>query len=157
MDNYLKKICIGLGIDMIYTNNKVIVLSADVKNGVPILRAHKVFKGCSYKVAQAVVGYYTEVERRIVHKVVIEEYLKKYYKGNEFKLKKFNLKEYITSNMLVEDKHDVNDTSLEEFEVFYMTIKNFLGDEKKQEISSELSTTDNNLLELNIIVKPPIT
>jgi hypothetical protein len=59
MGDYLYRTCVNLGIKLIFTNNKILVLSAEKKNSITIIRAHKVFKNCPPNVSEAVVNYYT--------------------------------------------------------------------------------------------------
>lgn len=156
MNDYLGKMCLHLGIKLIYTNNKVLVLSAQIKDNIPIIRAHKLFKSCPQSIAQSVIGYFTESEGRNIHEQVLEKYLKENYTSSSFRLKPLNLdfKKKVVENIPIEvDPKD--DSTLIELDITAMTVKDFWGNEKKHDFNSPLVPDTDEVLELNIIISPP--
>lgn len=60
MENYLKEFCANQNIVVIFTEDDYIALSSAIKDGTPIINAHRIFEDCPEKVAKAVLSYYTE-------------------------------------------------------------------------------------------------
>lgn len=158
MDDYLRKMCTTLGVKLIYTNNKFLVLTAEIKDNVPVIRAHKIFKHCPQSVAQSVINYFTDSEGRSIHEKVIEEYLKQNFSSDTFSIEPLNLdfKNKVAENMPFEI--DVNDDSMfKELDIADMIVKDVWGNEKKHDSNSPLVPDSNEILELDVIIKPPFT
>lgn len=158
MDNFLEKTCVNLGIKLVYTNNRITALSAEVKNGLPILRVHKLFKTCPPAVAQAVINYYKDLGRREDHEKVITDYLRKVSPENQFKLKPSDTMfiNGLIENMPSNSSNEEADSSLVEFSISSLTITDFWGNETHQRHNS-LTPSSNDILDVKITVKPPVT
>lgn len=156
MIDYLKLICDSLGIQLFYNNNKVLVLSTDVKDDIPILKAHKVFEFCPETVAKAIINYYIGDEDKNVQEEKIIEYLKgnfnsvtyeTYSEGSYFK-------EAIIKNMNFEEKGLKVDSSLVECQIVTIISKDFFGNLKQFNDKNPLTLSDSSLLELEVNIKP---
>lgn len=82
MPGYVKKFCDYYGIRLVYTKNKYTVLSAGVNKGIPVLRAHSLFRNCPPEIAKAIEcfclqGYIPEV---------LENYIKTHHNTEEYKV-----------------------------------------------------------------------
>jgi hypothetical protein len=159
MDDYLEKTCVNLGIKLVYTSNKITVLSAEVKNGIPTFRVNKVFKKCPSVVAQAIVEYYTNPENKAKSEAVIVDYLNRRLISKEYKIKPFSLslKDEIIRNLPHEYSTNINDPNLVEFDITNMTVKDFWGKEENKKPGSSFMPLGNDLLELDIVIEPPVT
>lgn len=153
MDNYLKTICTNLGIMLIYNSNKIKVLSAEIKNNIPLIRAHKIFRSCPYTVAKAAINYYIDTENRKKYEKILLEYLNKQINSNLFKIIPLDLdfKSKIVQTLPVIDTID-NNTSLIEFDIVCMSVKDFWGNEKKYDYNEKITPKNDDFLELNIVI-----
>lgn len=156
MIDYLKLICDSLGVQLFYNNNKVLVLSTDVIDDIPILRAHKVFEFCPETVAKAIINYYIGEEDKNVQETKILEYIKgnfdsvtyeTYSEGSYFK-------EAIIKIINSEKKEFSEDASLIECEIVTIISKDFFGKSKQFNEKDPLTLSDSNLLELEVNIKP---
>lgn len=62
------------GMQLVYTDNKRVFLSAIIRESRMSLRAHRIFRGCSDEIARAVIGYYTQPEFGEHYEQVIKRY-----------------------------------------------------------------------------------
>lgn len=60
MKDFLKSILSRYKIKVIYTDNKKVILSAGSEKGMPVVRAHSLFKNCTRAVAKAICDYYMQ-------------------------------------------------------------------------------------------------
>jgi hypothetical protein len=159
MNDYLEKTCVNLGVKLIYTNNKVVVLSAEIKNNLPIIRAHKVFRGCPYEVALAVISYYSSENHIAENEQVLREYLLNNLMTDTFKIRPMDLsfKKGIEKGMPSESTNTGNNPSLVEFYVSSMIVKDFWGQELQNASDNSIKPSYNDILELDIVVDPPVT
>lgn len=158
MDNYLEKTCRNLGIKLIYTSNKITVLSAEKKDNFTVIRAHKLFKNCPFSVAEAIISYYTNETYKEKSKKVLIDYVSPHFPEVAFKIKplEHSLKTDATQSTPFPIESGSNLDLLTEFTISSMTIKNLWGDEQNQS-DNLLSPSSSDILDLNIIVKPPVT
>lgn len=156
MDNYLEKICINLGLKLVFTNNKVTVLSAEAKDGMTIIRAHKLLKSCPPETAQAVIDYFTNAKKRETSEEIIRDYLISQGLSDNLKIKPgdISIVKEMEKNLPVETKESDGSMSLlGEYNISSMTIKNFWGDKLTQSKDHLLSPDSDDVLELDIVVK----
>jgi hypothetical protein len=157
MIDYLKLICDSLGIQLFYTNNKALVLSTDVKEDVPTLRAHKAFEFCPESVAKAVINYYIgDDDDKNTHEEKIIEYLKGDFDSITYEScdQTSYFKETIIKNINSEKKYYENDPSLVECEIITIVSKDFFGKETQYSDKEPLTLSNSNLLELEVNIKP---
>jgi len=71
LTDFLKELCNEHGVRLVYTNNKITVLSATTPQGVPNLRVHRLFRECPREVAEAVFEHYVrgETTERVLSKL----------------------------------------------------------------------------------------
>lgn len=154
MIDYLKLICDSLGIQLFYNNNKVLVLSTDVKNDVPILRANKAFEFCPESVAKAIINYYIGEEDKNAEEEKIVEYLNGSF--DSVTLETYSddshFKEVAIKNLNKEKIYE--DSSLVEYEIVTIVSKDFTGNEKQYTEEETLTLSNSNVLELEINIKP---
>ena len=158
MDNYLYKICMNLGIKLILTNNKIQVLSGERKNNLTIIRAHKVFKNCPPNVAEAIVNYYSKGSNKEKNSQIIRDYLAPFFPNGLFKIK--NLENSLIETTIRDVPEDLDTNTsyslLTEFDISSITVSNFWGNEESK-LDNSLSPSSNDILDLDIIIKPPVT
>lgn len=159
MDNYLQKICLSLGIQLVYTKNKYVILSADIKNAVLTLRANNLFKNCPITVAKAIVSLYLYKNNREENEKIIRDYVDKLYPSNHFKIKGLDkdIGEEVKESIYRDKNFNQEDFSLVELEISSLIIKDFNGNEKKVSAHSEIETKNKDFLELDIVINPPST
>lgn len=87
MKDILKELCSKYQIELIYTENKVTILSTGFGNNTPAIRAHSLFKGCPEKIARAIIQYYVNFQNPgdVVEK--IDEYVKAHFKSSYYIVK----------------------------------------------------------------------
>jgi hypothetical protein len=159
MKDYLEKTCENLGIKLIFTNNKVVVLSAEIKNNQPIIRAHKVFKGCPYEVALALISYYSSENHIAKNEQILREYLVNNLISDTFKIRPVDMsfKKGIEKGIPSESTNIDNNPSLVEFCVSSMVVKDFWGKKLQNASDNSINPSCNDILELDIVVDPPVT
>ncbi|MDF2951937.1 MAG: hypothetical protein K0S18_1520 [Anaerocolumna sp.] len=158
MYDNLKKLCNNLGIKLIYTSNKVIVLSAHVKNGIPYIRANKIFRYCSKAIAQNVIDYFITLEGKEIKEKVIETFIIKKLKQDKIKIKASDNSFKMAVDHNLPKSINKNQTKvLTEFTIENIIVKDFSGNEKTNSKDSILTPKDDDLLELDILIKPPVT
>ena len=157
MENYLEKLCISLGIKLIYANNKVMFLSSDVKDNVPIIRAHKVFKSCTEDVAVAILRYYTSNNNNEEYEIIIRGYIEKVLPEVSYKIKPpiKGFKGSITDG--IPSKTHPENRELVEYEVSSISIIEPTGNEKMMNPDDAIPLSEDQVLEMDIVVSQPPT
>lgn len=185
MNEYLEKTCVNLGIKLVFTYNKVTALSAEIRNGTPLLIADMIFKNCPNSVAQSVMSFYTDKKGKNYHEKVIKDYLSEQLKSNSTNIKYLDLS-FLTKpneNMNVDmgmdyninidmdnintntvdindidiDNIDINDPAFIELDISSINSKDFRGNTKQYVSNTILKPLKDDELELNIVVLPPVT
>lgn len=159
MKGYLEDLCFNLGIELVYMNNKNIFLSAGVKNNTPIIRVHQSFKQCPLKVANAILGYYTKDKDREENLNIINQYLKDILLIKNFKIKESSglFKKAAIESMPSEIYEDEKGSFLKEYNISSIDARDFYGNRIKINRDKYINPSENDVLELNITVEPPIT
>jgi len=157
MIDYLKLICDSLGIQLFYNNSKALVLSTDVKEGVPVLRVHKVFEFCPESVAKAIINYYIGDDDKKAHEEKITEYLRGDFDSVTFEAygQNSHFRDTIIKNINTEkDFYENPSSSLVEYEIITIVSKDFFGKETQYSDKEPLTLSDSSLLELEVNIKP---
>jgi len=149
MIDYLKFICDSLGIQLFYNNNKALVLSTDVKNDVPILRANKTFEFCPESVAKAIINYYIGEEDKNAEEEKFTEYL-----NGSFNSDDSYFKNKVIKNLNKEKVKMNEDSSLVEYEIVTLVSKDYFGNKKQYTKEEPLTLSNSNLLEVEVNIKP---
>lgn len=156
LDDILKKLCKNLKIKLVYTNNKVSILSCSTSNNHPVIRAHKMFKECKEEIANAVVEYYTKTQNKEENLKIIKDYANIKFISHKYKIippgdEFYNSVKKITTT----DVHDENNKSaLVELDISSMTKKNLCEKAYEVNLGETIKTSENDILEVNIIVNP---
>lgn len=148
----------NLGIKLVLTNNKIQVLSAERKNNLTIIRAHKVFKNCPSNVAEAIVNYYSKGSSKEKSSQIIRDYLAPFFPNGLFKIKNLENSLIETTIQDVPEDLDINTSYslLTEFDISSIKVSNFWGKEESN-VDNSLRPSSNDILDLDIIVMPPVT
>lgn len=152
MMTYLEELCYRKKIKLQYINDKVL--------GKPerkeMIKVHEIFKNCPCEVAEAVVKYYLDPDKNIQEIEIILEYLKeecssvtKTTKDNEEYLENEKKENVITN---INKVHDYEEVTIENMEV-----KSLYRDEDFHSESGVIKFQDDDVLELKIVVSPPLT
>jgi hypothetical protein len=159
MEDYLSKLSLNLGIKLIYTSNKVTVLSCSYKDDIPIIRAHKIFKNCTRSLALAIIGYYTDSETEKENLKIIEEYVKKNFLGKLFKIEPFDemFKSMCLKNIPIKDTYVNDSEKIAEYSISSMVQTDFYGNKLILEPEKTLTPSNDDILELDITVIPSFT
>jgi hypothetical protein len=159
MEDNLLKLCSDLGIKLIYTSNKVTVLSCSYKNHIPIIRAHKIFKNCTSSLAVAIIGYYTDSKTEEENLKVIEDYIKKNFLGKPFRIEPFDdtFKSICLKNIPVKESNKNDLEKIAEYKISSMVQTDFYGNKLTIQPEQTLKPSGDDILELDIIVLPSFT
>jgi RNase H-fold protein (predicted Holliday junction resolvase) len=156
--DYLRKLCVGLGIKLIYTSNKILMLSSQVKNGIPYIRAHKIFKTCPKSIAQVVVDYFVTLEGREKKEAILRAFIKNKLKRDKFTIK-VNDKRFrtVVEQSMPKNMKNQDNNVLTEFTIDTIAVKDFWGNDMNYSKDKKLTPKNDDLMELDIIIKPPVT
>lgn len=159
MEDYLTRLSANLGIKLIYTSNKVTVLSCSYKDDIPIIRAHKIFKNCTNDLAIAIIGYYTDSSFEKENLKVIQEYVKKNFSSELFKIEPFDetFKSMCIKNIPVKEIPENDLEKIAEYKISSMVQTNFYGNKLIIKPEETLKVSSDDVLELDITVLPSLT
>lgn len=155
MADYLKELCQTININVIYTNNKLTVLSQAISNNMPCIRAHKLFKGCTDEVAKAIVNYYSGMDVKDESLKIIENYVLKNFESDKFRIAP-PIEEFkkIFTNRIMSTKSTgrSDDPNLAEFEIAYIKKVDFWGESTDITHNGSFSAKGSEMIELDIEV-----
>lgn len=147
--DYLKNECEKFGINLVYSNNKVLILSSSIANDVPTIRANEIFKNCSEEAAYSIIDYYTNLKRNSNSINIINDFVKLNYAHSRYKIK--------SPNQDFLNYFRNYSTTLIEYEISGITQNHFYGNPENISPDSSIKTLDDDIIELDIVVKPPAT
>ena len=155
MKNYIKTLCARLNIKVIFTSNKITVLSSSIKNGNPTLRVHKIFINCTKKVAESVIGYYTDLDSRIDYLLDIEEYLEDNFKSI-YKIKTPDkIFKQAVGSIKSKGLSKQSQRSFKELKIKKMIQSDLLGNTNEIASCEPIEISSSNVIRLDIIVDYP--
>jgi predicted RND superfamily exporter protein len=159
MEDYLERLSSNLGIKLIYTSNKVTVLSCSYKNDIPVIRAHNIFKNSTNNLANAIIGYYTDLNTEKENLKIIEEYIRENFSGKLFKIEPYNetFKRMCIKNIPVEEIHEKSLEKIAEYKISSMVQTDFYGNKLTLKPEETLQPSQDDILELDITVLPSLT
>lgn len=159
MEDYLEQLCINLGIKLVYTTNKITILSGEIKNNIPTIRVHRLLKNCPQDVAQAIVSFYTDLSNSDGFMKIIEDYSKEKFPSVNFKIRPSSeaFRVLTVEKMPSNFSYNNEDSSLGEYSISYIQITNFQGRRTTVKAGDALSPLEDDLLELDVVVEPPVT
>lgn len=150
MNDQLKSLCNNLNVELIYTANKYTVLSNGIKNGLPVVRAHKTFKNCPKNVAEAIIEYYVFLDTENLK--LIEEYLEQNSIVN-YKIKVPIQSAYSIENKRITQKtNKTNRKSEIEANISYIILKDFKGNKSYIKPNEVIKPLMDNIYELDVTV-----
>ena len=157
MTDYLEKLCVSLGIKLVYMTNKVTIITSGIKNGIPMLRVHREFKSCPEDVATAIIGYYTGSRDKDMCLKVIDAYIEERFSQKQYKLQIPNeeLRGALVKNMPAQDPDEVKEDLMAEFKIYSIEQTDFYGYKTKVDSKGTIKPPMDDVLELNIVVMPP--
>jgi CO dehydrogenase/acetyl-CoA synthase beta subunit len=152
MMTYLEELCYREKVRLEYISDKVLGKPEKKR----VIKVHEVFKNCPNEVAEAVVKYYLDPNKNKVEIKIIVEYLKEKCspvttttKDNEECTENEEKK-----NMIADENRD---DEYQEVTIANMEVKSLYRDEGFSSGSQVIKFQDNDVLELKIIVEPPLT
>jgi hypothetical protein len=154
MKDYIKELCFNRNIRPVFTENKITILSNGSQNSIPVLRIHKIFKGCSKKTAQAIVNYYLDPENREKYIKQIQKLTTKKLGSGKYKITPLSdnfINAFILNNSFGEGDKDFRFILMER-PIFSVTQKDFSGNHPTEITDGIIKVQDDNLIELDIIV-----
>jgi len=154
LNDYLKKYCTNLKINLVYTNNKHTVLSSTIQNGIPTLRVHNIFKSCPENIAKALIDYYTNFQENNSLLLIIENYIKEKLNSVQYKITPPNnhFKELFNKAVISPKANSSDKLSLIEYEITSITQKDLFGNISNITPDETIKPTLDNVLELTIVV-----
>lgn len=157
MDNYLKGLCESLGISLVYQNNSPIVLYCTVNHGIPIIKAHNIFKDCPEVIANAIVCYYAVNQNCKEYLRVIKKYTDKRCSYDEYIIQPGNdkFKNAVLKNLGVTKRNKNAKSCFIEMDISSITQKSFWGDTSIIEPGKVVKAMSEDVLELEISVDYP--
>lgn len=152
MISYLEDLCYREKIKIEYMNDKVL----GKPEGQGIIKVHEVFKNCPYEVAEAIVQYYLNCNKNAAGIRVILDYLKEICSNSNTSFK--NDKVYAEN----EEKGDLTkdedkEDNYEEVNITNIEVKSLYKDDRFSYDNQVIKLQGNNVLELKIVVEPPLT
>lgn len=156
MKDYLKEFCTKFKIKLVYTNNKLTILSSTAQDGIPTLRVHNIFKNCPENIAKAIIDYYTNFQDNNISFTEIDAYAKENYSDEQYKIKPPEdiFKQSLTNVILPlpPDNHD--ESNRVEYNIISIIQKDFLGNVTTLKADEIIVPSSENVLELNIVISP---
>jgi hypothetical protein len=155
MRDYLKELCETLNINLIYTSNKLVVLSPIINNNVPSIRAHKMFKNCADEVARAIVSYCSGKDIKGENYKIVEDYASKNFKSEKFRIVAPNeeYKGYFSKTIMSTNfNKKSDDPSLVEIEIAQIKKVDFWGKSTDITRKGTFSIEESEMIELDIEV-----
>ena len=154
MEDYLKKYCTEFKINLVYTNNKLTILSSTVQNHIPTLRVHNIFKNCPEKIAKAIINYYLNFEDDNSLLLIIESYIKEKLNTAQYKIlspsKQF--KELLNKTHILPQANSSNTLTLVEYDILSITQKDFFGTISNIKPDETIKPSLENVLELTVVI-----
>lgn len=156
MVNVLKNICENLNIKLVYTNNKFSILSCSVYDGIPLIRVHSLFKGCSEDIAKAIINYYTNAENTEVNLNIIKDYADEKFNIKSYKIMPPNSEFYDTviKTLSPQKNEESEKTNMIEYIISSMVKKNFCGEELEIKQNDSIKIDEDDFIEINIVIAP---
>lgn len=156
MSDTLKELCNSLNIELVYTNNKVMVLTYSTENNHPIIRVHKIFKECNEDIANAIISYYLKTENREKNLKVIENYLNNAFNSKRYKIKPpgNDLNCLVLMDVKPNGFSEEAKSDLIEMKISSITKKSFYESNFTVNPDDSLKLSEDDILEVNIVVDP---
>lgn len=156
LTDILKTLCKNLNIELLYTNNKITVLSCNYNDNHSSIRAHKIFKKCDEATAYAIINYYAKTEKREENLRIIKDYADKNFSSEVYKIalpdNEF-CSRILKSTEPLSLKQNKN-TQLVELTISSITKKEFSGDLCTTNANESLKVKNGDILEVDITVDP---
>lgn len=154
MIDYLEEYCNSSNIKLVYTENKVTVLSSGFRKGYPIIRVHKFFKNCPKEVVQAIMRYLTAFKDNENQLEIIKNYIEVSSSFTKYKILPPDVifKDFLIKNIKPVNQPNNNESSLIEFNISQITMKDFQGNKLNMNKDKTIDVQDDDFLELDIIV-----
>ncbi|SHJ36056.1 hypothetical protein SAMN02745163_01771 [Clostridium cavendishii DSM 21758] len=155
MIDYLKELCENTNIQLAYTKNKLNILSANISRNLPIIKAYIVFKNCPEEVAVAIFNYYTNSQNSDKHLITIQAFLKSQLILTNYKINLPNeeFKNLLSNSSTCKPIINSNNTN-NELNILKIDIKNFWGSKTNIDLNQSIKATNDEPVELEVIVSP---
>lgn len=154
MKDYLKELCAKEKIKLIYTENKITILSFTLNQNTPVIRAHKIFKKCPENISQAIINYYTFKGNGTDNLKLISEYI---LGLNQFKTYKIIPKDE-NLRKLFRDKSDIKQnvktSPAYEANISKVTQKSFWGNASFETKDNSIKVSEDDVMEVDIVISP---
>jgi len=143
-------------VQVVYMNNKYRVLSCGVKNGVAVVRVHKMFKGGSKRIIDAIIGYYTDLQKNEEYIEAIKDYLNRYYENKDYEIKGPNekFKRALINNIKPLNGKSSSNEEYIEYEIHSIKATDMSGESKIIDKGDIIQPNSDDVMELDIVVKP---
>jgi hypothetical protein len=153
IDN-LKNFCAENHIQLVYTNNKYTILSSGFQNSTPMIRAQRFFKDCTEEIAKAIVYYYIDYKNKEKYLKLIDKYVKKEFKIDEYKINppELNFLNYFKDNTS-NHKEELSNSFIEA-NISSMIIREFGGEAVNINGRDSINVSDDSITEIDIIINP---
>jgi len=150
MQDILQALLKENGIKLVYTANKTVMLSTGYVKGKPVIRADKIFKGCTVKVAKAIEDYYLNPGDNSDSLDIIREYARTQLNSNQFIIK--------PPQSSFRGQTGIGDSAclgenLKEMKVSQLTYRDFWGRSVDLSPEETIRTGDEGIYELDITVE----
>ena len=163
MVNHLEDLCEKREIKVEFITYNFIDGAIELKYSEPVIRVHKIFKECSMKVATAIVEIFTGEGNTTDSIDIIENYLNEKFGPVGIKIQppkvlitRPNRNAESSSYNCEEKLYSSEEEMYIEADISFINITNIRGQQKKIYDNEALMAKERDILELDIIVKPPI-
>lgn len=154
MNSILREMCSREGFQLIYTNNKRIMLSFGRKGNTPRIRIHKMFCNCGFKESRAVIEYAKNNDSKNENLKIIKSYIRLHIKSDNFIIMPpkaiYTEDESIEKNSYTYDNCNIKAYS--EFNILMITQRDFWGNLRYAK-DAETIRVEDNLVEVDIVVE----
>jgi len=163
MVNQLEFLCERRGIKVEFIAHKFIDSASELKNSKPIIKVHKIFKECPMKVATAVVEIFTGEGYTSECIEIIESYLREKFgpvginvQPPKVIITRLANKGVSTDYRVKKENYYSNEEMYIEADISSIDVTSIKNQQKKLNDNETLSTKEQDILELDIVVRPPL-
>lgn len=157
MVEHLKRICQERGLELIFVTDKYIDFQSAGKSQCSQIKVHKIFQNCPLRVAKAVITICTEQEVNDRNIAIVENYLREKLNLNpvQFEIPKDNGIENNEFENIQSSEESYVDGMLEA-NISTIVVKGLWGEKKSLSKNESLLASEDDVLELDIVVKSPL-
>jgi hypothetical protein len=162
MGDYLEQLCESMNIKLTYSESKFPVFSGRIMENGGYIKASTIFKNCPHNVADSIIKYYKDSENQDEYLKIIDNFIENRMKNNDKAIEKSidQKAEYNKPEIKVQrsnygaKENDNENMQLVELEISSIVKSNFYSGSKSLNPDETIKPTNDDVIELDIEVKP---